>query len=183
MAERLSGRAHERSLKGVEIVKKAFLKVLTFVMVCICLYSCAEDALTAVSPFTRVFVLCDPTSPLNVRLKPNLGGEKIGKAFSGDTLTTDGKVVNGYLHIVDCSYEFDEGWVCLGYISYTPVDVRQRSMTIDASGRVACRSAVDGKRRRWAKPGQSVTVYAMSDEWAVTDQGYIKASFLAEDEK
>jgi hypothetical protein len=51
-------------------------------------------------------------------------------------------------------------------------------MQICGKARVACRKTIGGKRRAWAKPGSTVTVYWISEEWAVTSKGFIASRWL-----
>ena len=50
--------------------------------------------------------------------------------------------------------------------------------TIVAEGRVAARKWIEGPVARWIQPGETVTVFWMSSEWAVTDRGYIRSEYI-----
>lgn len=122
------------------------------------------------------YVLCDDY--VNVRQFPNRKGEPLGRYETGTKVYLDGKQKNGFLHIIDTGLELCEGWINKGYIVYDePINVNQ-SATIISKGRLAARNCVSGKRTRWLKPMASVKVYYWSDEWCVTNCGYVQSQYL-----
>lgn len=124
------------------------------------------------------FILCNPKSSVNARISAKKKAETVGWYDCGDYVETDGKSKNGFAHIINCSLEVNEAWISKRYlISDKPVICEIRTVII-GSGRVAARGWVNGRRIAWLKPGQEVTVYAISKEWCVTDRGYIRTEFL-----
>jgi len=122
------------------------------------------------------YVIC--VDYVNVRQFPNKNGEPLGMYETGTKVYLDGKKKNGYLHIVDTGLEDCEGWIKSGYIVYDePIRVNQ-SATIVSKGRLAARNCVNGRRTRWLKPLASVKVYYWSDEWCVTNCGYVQTKYL-----
>lgn len=124
------------------------------------------------------WVMCQPGSEVLIRDKPKKRAEIVGAAASGSRMRTDYEERNGYLHLVDVNNETGDGWIYAGYIVYEEPDATETEMLIDSRGRVACRRWIGGKRKSWAKPGSSVTVYMTADGWAVTDRGYIRCEYL-----
>ena len=124
------------------------------------------------------FVLCTPGTEVNARISPGKRAEVIGRLVCGEYVETDGIEKNGFVHVVNCSFEMSEAWVSKGYLVPDEPTTYEMDSQIIGSGRVAARNMVNGKRTRWVKPGKGVTVFAWSDEWAVTDQGYIRTKFL-----
>lgn len=124
------------------------------------------------------WVICQPNDYVNIRSGPGNRKEIVGYAGCGMRFRTDGRERNGYIHLVDVGNETGEGWIHEGYIVYCEPRPVDREMEITGTGRVACRKTVDGKRRCWARPGDTVTVYWMTGEWAVTSKGYIQSRFL-----
>ena len=90
---------------------------------------------------------------------------------------TEGKTKNGYLYI-SMSNEDGYGWIYKGYVVYSEPVIITFETNIYAKGRVACWRSIGGTRRCWAKPGDVVVVYAVSEEWAVTNKGFIKTKYL-----
>lgn len=122
------------------------------------------------------YVIC--VDYVNVRQFPNKNGEPLGMYEAGTKVYLDGKKRNGYLHIVGTGLEDSEGWIKSGYIVYDePIRVNQ-SATIVSKGRLAARSCVNGRRTRWLKPMASLKVYYWSDEWCVTNCGYVQTKYL-----
>lgn len=122
------------------------------------------------------YVLC--VDYVNIRRSPSRKSPVIGSFECGETLHLDGKRKNGYLHCVDLGLEEDEGWIHSGFVvSDRPEHVNQHA-TIVSKGRLAARKYVDGKRTRWLKPQASLKVYWWSDEWCVTNCGYVQTKYL-----
>lgn len=135
-------------------------------------------AIWAVASADGYFILCTPGTEVNARISPSKRAEVIGWLVCGDHVQTDGVERNGFVHLIDCPFEMSEAWVSRGYLVPDAPTIYGTHSQVIGSGRVAARNMVNGKRVRWAKPGKTVTVYAWSDEWAVTDQGYIRTKFL-----
>lgn len=57
-----------------------------------------------------------------------------------------------------------------------------RAATIISKGRLAARKNVDGKRTRWLKSGAKLKVHWWSEEWCLTDCGYVKSVYLEMEE-
>jgi len=124
------------------------------------------------------FVLCDPTSYVNARIQPKKAAEIAGRYECGDFVETDGKERNGFVHIVNCSFEYTDAWVSKRYLVKSEPIISETVATIRAKGRVAARRWVNGKRKSWMKPGTTITVYAMSEEWSVTSRGFVQTRYL-----
>lgn len=125
------------------------------------------------------WVICQPDSFLNIREEPTKNANVCGWLFLGDQVQTDGKTNGGFIHIINASTESGDGWVAARYLMETPTKVRTVTGYIEARSRVAVRSQPGGKRTRWAKPGETVTVYCYGSEWTVTNKGFIRSEFVA----
>ena len=146
-------------------------KLLICLMILMVVSSAAAD---------DMYILCRPSTEINVRLSPKFGGEIIGHLYLGSVVHLDGKKKNGFVHAVDLGFECMEGWIYGGLLVSTPPEAREIRMQIQASGRVAARQYINGKRNKWLRTGREVTVYAISQEWSITDQGYIQTEFLCQ---
>lgn len=124
-----------------------------------------------------VFILCDPKTPVNVRISPKTGATKItGRMDFGDWVETDGKKKNGFLHVY--AGDAGEGWIHTGYIvEDQPQRVTARA-SISANGRVKGYHRIGSKKFRWLNIGDEVRVYGMSDDWAFTNKGYVRTKYL-----
>jgi hypothetical protein len=91
---------------------------------------------------------------------------------------TDGIRKAGFVHIVDCSMECSEAWVSERYLVEDQPTVLEIRVQIIGGGRVAARRYINGERQAWLKPGRELTVYAWTDEWAITNRGYVKTAYL-----
>lgn len=122
-----------------------------------------------------VYVLCQPKSFVNVRMFPKKGADIAGRVELGDVLETDGETRNGFIHV--CGFE-GGAWINKGFVTTSPVKVLKVKTQISSKGRVACRRSINGTRRTWLSDGTEVTVYAFSDDWSITDYGFIKTAYL-----
>ena len=122
------------------------------------------------------YVLC--MDYVNARVSPNKKQEPIGRFETGDVVYTDGKKKNGYLHCVNLDFEETEGWVFAGYLTEDKPEAVWRNATIVSKGRLAARKYVGGKRTRWLQSGATVNVYYWSDDWCLTNCGYVQSQYL-----
>ena len=124
------------------------------------------------------WVMCQPDSWVYARLNPNKNSMEIGRLECGDHIYTDGKEKNGFLHVY-VLFEYGEGWVHKGYIVYDePQKPVFQETTIQSNGRVKARKTIGGKRRCWLKDEQKIKVYMYSEEWAVTNKGFVQTQFI-----
>ena len=128
----------------------------------------------------QCWVLCDPESYVIIRTAPRKTGIEVGGATCGTRLLTDSEEKKNYIHVTDLSAEYDSGWISLRYIVFDEPKEINRTMVVQAQGRVACRKWVDGKITKWFYTGDTVFVYWASPSWSVTNRGYIQTQFLVE---
>ena len=123
------------------------------------------------------FILCKPGSVVNARYYPSTRSEVVGRYDCGDYVETDGIRKAGFVHIVGCSLEVSEAWISERYLVEDEPTIYEIRVIIIGGGRVAARRWIDGERIRWLRPGREVTVYAWSNEWAITNKGYVRSEF------
>ena len=124
------------------------------------------------------WVMCRPGSEVLIREKPGRRAEVVGAVRGGDRLRTDWREKDGWIHVIELANETGEGWIFEGYVVFTEPRETGARMRITGGGRVACRRWIGGKRKAWIRPGQEVTVYQMTGEWAVTNRGFIQSRYL-----
>ena len=151
-----------------KIVNVLVLLVTTLLLV---LPSYAEEEIDC-------WILCQPDSWVNARRSPNKRSEEIGRLECGDHIYTDGKTKNGFLHVF-VSFEYGEGWIHKGYVVYDePYLPLFQDTQIISNGRVKARKTIKGQRRCWLKDGQKIKVYMVSEEWSVTNKGFVQTKFI-----
>lgn len=143
----------------------------------IVLLGCIYTIANAEEP-TDAWVLCQPDSYINVRYSHNKSSEVIGWLLSGDPIHLDGLEKNGYLHIVNFSNEYGEGWVAKGFVVRSEPVQDGHEYLVQAKGRVAARRTVEGHRRCWLHNNDILTVYMRSNDWCLTNQGFVKTEFI-----
>jgi len=136
--------------------------------------------LMSVSYADTVWILCQPDSYVNTRPFANKKHNANGYMECGWEAETTGKTSKGYLYL-ELNNEDGYGWVHKGYIVYSEPIIITFKTNIYSKGRVACWRSIGGNRRCWVKNGDVVTVYALCEEWAVTNKGFIKTEYLGVD--
>ena len=129
----------------------------------------------------EMYVICQPDSFLNIRESPKKTARESGRLELGDRIETDGKLKNGYMHIVNASTESGDGWVAVRYLVTDRPEIVTETARNISGGRAAIRKYPGGKRTGWLKKGATVTVYAWTDEWCVTNRGFISSDCLESD--
>jgi hypothetical protein len=123
-----------------------------------------------------VYTLCQPNSFVYARIHPRRGSEVVGRLELGDAIETDGVRRNGFLLVY--GFETGEAWVNAGFLTRCPVTVETVQGQIVSKGRVACRRSINGTRRKWLKNGAEVVIYAVSDDWSITNKGFVQTRYL-----
>ena len=134
--------------------------------------------ITAITEGGEYFILCKPGSTVNARISPRKSAEVVGWLECGDAVKTDGKQKNGYVHIIDCSMECSEAWISSRYLVKDQPITCYIQTTVIGNGKVKSRNYVNGKTVHRLKPNTAVTIYAYSEEWCVTNKGYIQTQYL-----
>ena len=145
---------------------KKIIIVLTFLCL-LCSYVHAET----------VWVLCQPDSYVNVRRSASKKQEPNGTMECGWDAETNNKTKNGFIY-VEVPNEDGYGWINKGYIVHSKPVIITFKTNIYSNGRVACWRSIGGNRRCWVKPGAEITVYAVSEEWSITNKGFVKTEYL-----
>lgn len=124
------------------------------------------------------YVICMPNDKVNIRFSAKRSSEATGWCEPGDIVYLDGKSKNGFLHCVNLSNEYGEGWIHKGYIVYDQPKYVNQTATIISKSRLAARKYIDGKRTRWLKPGAELKVYYWTESWCMTNCGYVQSKYL-----
>ena len=150
---------------------KAATAIMILLIVCVAYMAGAEEK--------TQYILCNPktTNHVAIRKTPKKGSEEIGRLDCGDCILTDGKEKNGYVRVLGMT-ECSEGWVHRGYIVDEKPVIEKCNANIAATGRVMSFRYIGKAKNGWVEIGTNVTVYARSDEWAVTNRGYIRTKYL-----
>lgn len=128
--------------------------------------------------YTDAYIFCQPGSAVSVRENPRKTSFAGGELTIGDVVHLDGKKRNGYYHCVNMANETGDGWVSCKYIVFDEPVYINREATVISKGRLAARNTINGKVKRWLKPQSTLTVYYMTEEWCVTDKGYVKTKYM-----
>ena len=137
----------------------------------------AEDSYPGDEPAVA-YVICMPGDFVNIRPYPSTRHSRSGFLEPGEEIYLDGRQKNGFLHIVNAHTESGEGWVHKGYVVNDKPERINQSAVVTCNGRLAARRYIGGKRREWLKPQATVRVYYWSDDWAMTDCGYVQSKYL-----
>lgn len=127
---------------------------------------------------TTCYVFCDPDSFVTIRSEPKRKSVEVGGATFGSELKTDGKIRDGYLHVYELAAEEDDGWISTGYVVYDPPKVTSYKALVVSNGRLTARKSIGGKMKKMLRPMTEVKVFCESDEWCLTNYGYVMTEFL-----
>ena len=133
---------------------------------------------TGLAEGSGVWVLCDPNSYVCVREYPRKTANAFGGITCGSRLQTDGKEKKGYLHVIEVPAEDDTGWISSQFIVYDEPYPLYQSATVVSNGRLAARKGIGGKVKKWLNPMDQLTIYWWSNEWCLTNYGYVQSAFL-----
>lgn len=149
-----------------------FVFIVVFVMLVVQEFGFAEEATT------DIWVLCDPNSYVCVREAPRKTAYAFGGITCGTRMETDGKTKGNYIHVVNVHAEDDTGWICSQYIVYDEPEPIYRGATVVSIGRLAARKGVGGKVKKWLQPMDELKVYWWSEQWCLTNYGYVQSAYL-----
>jgi hypothetical protein len=165
----------------VEGMKKDLIRVVVLLFILAVVIVAAVSLYDfAFADEEEYFIICKPDGEVNVRGEPRLKSAIVGCVFFAQRVVSDGKEKNGFVHIINLPAEDDNGWIYKGLlVRDQPIPSSGRCMVYNAE-RVACRKYASTKSqvKKWLKDGSEVKVYAISEEWCVTNYGYIKTEFL-----
>ena len=127
--------------------------------------------------YTKAWVICQPGDYVNARSRPSSRSESVGWFDGGEEILLDGQEKNGFLHCVG-RFETCGAWIYGGYVVYEqPTRVYARASVV-SKGKLQARKCVDGKRRCWLKTGDTVKVHWWTEEWCVTNKGFVMTKYL-----
>ena len=159
--------------------KKVLILIVELLLIALVIYAVTAilDSAALSEELDEVWVICQPNDYVNVRLNPSRKSQVVGFADAGDRILTDGRKKNGYLRCYGIG-EAGEGWIFAGYVVWDKPERISGSAVVVSNGRLAARKYIGGKRRCWLKNMDIVKVYWISEEWAVTDKGFVKGRFI-----
>lgn len=158
--------------------RKVVVLVIEIILIAILVFAAVNAYNYAFAESDVYFIICNPESHVNARNKPQKAASIVGRLECGDMVRTDGRQKNGYYHIIDCSFEQDEAWISGSYLVQDKPYIGEWHSSIISEGRVAARRNVNGKRLRWLNPGTGITIYVLSNEWCITNRGFIRSEYL-----
>ena len=139
----------------------------------------AECKAVAEKATVKAWVLCQPADYINLRARASRKSTAVGRLDCGDAVELDGVTKNGFARVTGITIDSpDEAWIYTGFVVFDRPVWSGEQMEITGNGRVAARKNCCGEVRQWLQPGALVTVYWKSDEWCVTNRGFIKTQYL-----
>ena len=127
--------------------------------------------------YYEMYVICQPGDYVNVRYKPSAKSMIVGYCDPGDEIRTDGTIRKGFMRIYGIG-DSGEGWIHAGYLTDSEPERIRRTATVVSNRRLAARKCIGGKVRKWLKNGDEITVYWYSDEWCVTNKGFVMTEYI-----
>ena len=129
--------------------------------------------------YAKGYIICQPGDYVNVRWSPKVANNKCGRLDAGDEILLDGEIRNGFALCADSTFESSDAWVYLGYIVFDkPVKTDGQKAIVSSNYRLAARQNCTGELRKWLYNGDIVQVFWWSEEWCVTNYGFVKSEYL-----
>lgn len=126
---------------------------------------------------TEAWVVCQPNDYVNIRNAPSRKSESVGRLDGGDSITVYGKVKNGFIRCAGV-FDSDEAWVFAGYLVYEEPERMECRAYSTSRAKLASRKWIGGKVRKWLKNLDDVIVYWWTDDWCVTNKGFVQSKYL-----
>lgn len=124
---------------------------------------------------TEAWVICQDY--VNVRVSPSRKSDSVGYVDAGDSVLVSDTKKHGFLKCYGIG-EYGEGWIHSGYIVYDkPEKVNCKAYSV-SRGKLRARRYIGGKRLHWIKHMEEVRVYWISEDWCITDKGFVESRFL-----
>lgn len=159
-----------------DVVKRI---VIILLLVCV-LIPVINAANFAFADENEYYIICKPESEVNVRESAKLKSKIVACVFFGQKVISDGKEKNGFVHVVGLCAESDNGWIYKGLLARDRPIASEGYAQVFKAENVACRkyASTDSKVLKRLSAGTNVKVYAISEEWCVTEYGFIMTEFL-----
>ena len=156
------------------ITLKRFLAILLMLVV----------SLPSVAFGQILYTVCTPGDEVNIREKPSLTSEAIGRTFLNDSYDYTERV-DGFFFAPVMGIENGEGYVSASYLSIAEPVLVDNVIYITNKKSVFVRECPNGEKLLKLKKGTEVEVVmtftdADSIDWAKTPDGYIMMKYLDE---
>ena len=162
------------------MLKKILITILEIALIALVVYGVITitSSVGFTEELTEAWVICQPDDYVNVRRSPSKKSQAVGYADGGDPILTDGTIQHGFVHVYGIG-DYGEGWIHAGYVVYDePARMQNQPACSISRGRVACRKWIGGKVRKWLQNLDEVKVYWWSEEWCVTNKGFVQTKYL-----
>lgn len=124
------------------------------------------------------WVICQPDSFVYLRSFPSFTSDIAAMLNAGDQVYPDGQRHGVWVHVMfQC--EAGGGWIHRGYITDSEPEIFPDGIRAETiRGKVMARRYAGGPIRKKLKKGTELVVYLISDEWSITNRGFVKTEFL-----
>lgn len=128
-----------------------------------------------------MYAICQPDDYICIRSKANRKSHEEGYLLCGFSVYVSDQTKNGFVYSSELNTESGEGWIFTGYlVNDEPLDMDGKIYKVVSNARVAARKYINGPRRGWLKNGDLVEVHYMTEEWCVTNKGFVMTKYLEE---
>lgn len=161
------------------MLKKILLALLEIALIVIVVYLVITglESVSFADELHEAWVICQPGDYVNVRNKATRKSASCGYLECGDSFLTDGKTKNGFVRCYGIG-EAGEGWIHSGYVVYDePIKVNRMGYSV-SNGKLFSRRYIGGKTLHILHNLDEFKVYWWTEEWCVTDKGFIKSKFI-----
>ena len=163
-------------------IRKLIIAIIEIILigaiVCGCVIGYRSLGLAEDQP-VQAFVICQPGDYVNARISPSRKSQAVGYLETADDIWLDGEIKNGFAHCIDATFEVAECWVHTGYIVFDePQWMNGQTAIVVSNGRLAARKNCTGSVRKWLHNGDEIQVFWLSEEWCVTNYGFVRTEYI-----
>ena len=128
----------------------------------------------------KAWVICHPGDYVNLRARADRHSQCVGRLDAGDFVELDGTTRNGFARVANLTVDTpNEVWIYTGYLVFDePVWMNGKTAVVASNKQLAARRNCTGEVRKWLQNGTEVQVFWYSDEWCVTNRGFIMTQWL-----
>lgn len=136
----------------------------------------------SLSESAPAYILCKIGDYATVRSEACFCGEEIGTLKTGDSIKVTGETENGFAKFIDPDFKSNECWVYVGYVSTSkPKWMNGQIATVKDSKCISSTVNMAKETGYWIEQGTKLQVFWYTDQWCVTNRGYVMTKHIEMD--
>ena len=162
------------------VLRKCLVALIEIVLLAAVIYAAISliHSISFADSNAKAYILCKPADYVYARAKPDRNSDATGRFDPCDEIYLDGKTKNGFAHIAYPSLDGD-GWIYTGYIVFDePKALHGQEAIVNSNAPLLVRKNIVGETVKRLTNGHELQVFYWSDEWAVTNYGFVSTEWI-----